>query len=868
MDHAYKLNASATPPAFPASFSVGYPQPASVDGSTPPTYPGAWMWYALVEEMRNVILAAGMTPSAAAVNQVSLAVQSMITAAVGGGGGGAGLNVITPTSFGCVGDGVTDDTAGMYACFAAASGKIVDGGGKTYKLNMSDAAHTTIVDTTAAGSSFTATIAPLTTTTSTMTVTGSPTGTLAVGQRLTGTGIPANTSIIALGTGAGGAGTYILNGSITVGTATTVTGTVGYGANKRWFLAHNALTVRNMVLIGNVSFQGHNAQETNGLTWCSFENVDVQGDARWAIVWSIVSRCNVTGTSWPGSDYPPSQNGIGFFYNLFQSSQLGLWRVDFRYGWQNDNAFIQCRARNIKCVNTFTSDVSGATGWSVGEALGFHKNNWISCEVFCAAASFTASLAPRDATTSLLTVTALTAGSPSLLIEQELAGTGVPVGTRIVSQLSGTLGGVGTYAVSVPALTVASETMTGTDAISYSGAYGSGSFCVVMEDLFYNGGSNTLGTNWLDIYDEGVTVTTGGASAVYGNAWLLKDLQISGAPGLVNAGNMGWNLPISGMLADNAAFRALPTVMPAGPSFVGGDWSILNTHGYPYCIDSPSITGVPGADATEPTGLGKSVTFAMGAGQAIWLRVGGQSTTSRQLISFAVLMNQTAGGAAQWQTQDANGNPVYGAVAATSLGGGWYLYYGATNGNQIQIDGPVSGAWTVKFGAMSAGRGSMVLGPAPMQQGGKPLIDLSNGASGSLVADQVASLAGALNIPPFKVNTKSVTSGSGNFTLFSVQLAAYQATAAEVRVVVTLFSASGGARAYNRQSFIYETGGAAIVETNVTGTVSTGAGSIGATISGTTLTIVVASTLSPIGTVETAHASILVNGQQVTLTAL
>lgn len=786
----------------------------------------------------------------------------------GGGGGGAGVAVISPTSYGAAGDGVTDDTAALYACWAAAQGKIIDGGGKTYKLNMGDTAHTSIVDATAAGSSFSATIAPLTSTTSTMTVTGSPTGTISVGQRLTGAGIPAHTSIVALGTGTGGAGTYIVNGSITVGASITVTGTVGYGANFRWFMAHGALSVRNMVLIGNVSFQGHNAQETNSLTWCSFENVDVQGDARWAIVWSIVSRCNVTGTSWPGSDYPPTSNGTGFFYNYFQSSQLGLWRVDFRYGWQNDNTFLQCRARNIHCVNTFSSDGTGATGWSVGESMGYHKNNWISCEVLCATASFTASLAPRDSTTSLLTVTAMTPGSSMILIEQQLGGTGIPAGALIGAQLSGTLGGVGTYIVTVPALTVASETMTGTDAINYAGSYGSGSFCVVMEDTFYNGGSNTLGTNWLDIYDEGVTAATGGASAVYGNAWVLKDLQISGAPGLVNAGNMGWNLPISGMLADNAAFRALPTVMPAGPSFVGGDWSILNSHGYPYCIDSPSITGVPGADATEPTGLGKSVTFAMGAGQAIWLRVGGQSTTSRQLVSFAVVMAQTAGGAAQWQTQDANGNPVYGAVAATQLGGGWVLYYGATNGNQIQIDGPVSGAWTVKFGPMSAGRGSMVLGPSAMQQGGKPLIDLSNGAGGSLVGDQVASLAGTLNIAPFKVNTKNVTSGSGNYTLFSVQLAAYQATGAEVRVVVTLFSASGGIRAFNRQSFIAETGGAAIVETSVTGTLSTATGSIGATISGTTLTIVVASTLSPVGTVETAHASILVNGSQVTLTAL
>ena len=58
---------------------------------------------------------------------------------------------------------------------------------------------------------------------STTTLTASAvTGTIAVGQLITGTGVTAGTTIVALGTGTGGAGTYIVSASQTVG-STTIT---------------------------------------------------------------------------------------------------------------------------------------------------------------------------------------------------------------------------------------------------------------------------------------------------------------------------------------------------------------------------------------------------------------------------------------------------------------------------------------------------------------------------------------------------------------------------------------------------------------------------------------------------------------------
>ncbi len=60
-------------------------------------------------------------------------------------------------------------------------------------------------------------------TTGILTISGSPTGTWAVGQIVSGTGVPAGTRITALGTGTGGAGTYQTNITTAV-SSTAVTG--------------------------------------------------------------------------------------------------------------------------------------------------------------------------------------------------------------------------------------------------------------------------------------------------------------------------------------------------------------------------------------------------------------------------------------------------------------------------------------------------------------------------------------------------------------------------------------------------------------------------------------------------------------------
>lgn len=71
-----------------------------------------------------------------------------------------------------------------------------------------------------------------------MTVTAMTSGTFAVGQTLTGTGITAGTKITAIVTGTGGVGTYSTN-SGTVVSSTTITGTGTTGGHRRYVLKNN-----------------------------------------------------------------------------------------------------------------------------------------------------------------------------------------------------------------------------------------------------------------------------------------------------------------------------------------------------------------------------------------------------------------------------------------------------------------------------------------------------------------------------------------------------------------------------------------------------------------------------------------------------
>jgi hypothetical protein len=89
------------------------------------------------------------------------------------------------------------------------------GGAGTYTINLTQAVSSEQMNSATAGAVITGSIS-----TTTLTVSAVSSGTLAVGMTIQGAGVTANTIITALGTGTGGAGTYTVNYSQTVGSST------------------------------------------------------------------------------------------------------------------------------------------------------------------------------------------------------------------------------------------------------------------------------------------------------------------------------------------------------------------------------------------------------------------------------------------------------------------------------------------------------------------------------------------------------------------------------------------------------------------------------------------------------------------------
>ena len=76
MDHVFESGASGTPPSAPASPSTGYATAGNPGGGVPATKPGPWWYHMVTEELRAVIVAAGLTPDHTSVVQLLAALRS------------------------------------------------------------------------------------------------------------------------------------------------------------------------------------------------------------------------------------------------------------------------------------------------------------------------------------------------------------------------------------------------------------------------------------------------------------------------------------------------------------------------------------------------------------------------------------------------------------------------------------------------------------------------------------------------------------------------------------------------------------------------------------------------------------------------
>lgn len=361
---------------------------------------------------------------------------------------------------------------------------------------------------------------------------------------------------------------------------------------------------------------------------------------------------------------------------------------------------------------------------------------------------------------------------------------------------------------------------------------------MVIDNLANSGGLNKV----ICPYQEH------GSRGFYG-AFQVENLHLSGFNVINGGGEVGYNIPLSGEAGTSA--RCVPHLTPIGDVLVGGDWSVLNSFGYPYCLTQNGHTVTLGTDAQEPTGLSKYAQFATGASfSTVTINFGMADSNNRTLRSFAIVYKVTVG-SVDWEVLDASGAILYGAVSQTRLSNGWVLAYGQCYGFARMTS---ASAYTVRISAISGGRGSGIVSPVTKQQGGKPMIDLSNGPS--LLNDAlVAAGAGS----GFQA-TKSMQSSSGNVDWFRIDLSAFSGNSMNIRVNFSLTSVGGGSRQFYRESLIIEGGSGSLVESNLHA-VSGANGSLSFVLSGATLTV---RTTSSIVSAETARMAIQIMGYDMT----
>jgi hypothetical protein len=77
MDRAFAAGAVAYAPSIPGSPAIGYPTSGNPSSGVPATRPGAFWYYMMTEEIRNVIAKSGITPDYANLAQLAVALDTL-----------------------------------------------------------------------------------------------------------------------------------------------------------------------------------------------------------------------------------------------------------------------------------------------------------------------------------------------------------------------------------------------------------------------------------------------------------------------------------------------------------------------------------------------------------------------------------------------------------------------------------------------------------------------------------------------------------------------------------------------------------------------------------------------------------------------
>lgn len=96
MDRVFESGAVGSPPSAPASPSTGYTTAGNPSTATPATKPGPYWFHQVTEELRAVIVGAGLTPSHTNLEQLKQAINTLIDA--GKGLGSSGIVLLNATT--------------------------------------------------------------------------------------------------------------------------------------------------------------------------------------------------------------------------------------------------------------------------------------------------------------------------------------------------------------------------------------------------------------------------------------------------------------------------------------------------------------------------------------------------------------------------------------------------------------------------------------------------------------------------------------------------------------------------------------------------------------------------------------------------
>jgi hypothetical protein len=295
-----------------------------------------------------------------------------------------------------------------------------------------------------------------------MTVTAVSSGTLSVGDFVSGDGVTAGTKITALGTGAGGVGTYTVSASQTVA-STAITGTD--------IIAGTTITGLGSGTGGTGTYTVSSAQEVGFIT--------INGTSLVLNITAATSGALVVGDILNGAGVTPNTKiatfstgtgGVGKYTvnNAQQVLPRALTTFSNTTGVYSISAAQNVASTTITTASTYLN-VSAVAGGivSVGDALsgtgvtsgttviayGSGTGGIGSYEISIAQ---TVSPTTVSATSNVLNITAFSAGS--ITVGDVVTGTGVTAGTVVTAFRTGT-GGVGTYTIDKSQL-VASTAIT------------------------------------------------------------------------------------------------------------------------------------------------------------------------------------------------------------------------------------------------------------------------------------------------------------------------------------------------------------------------------------------------------------------------